>query len=111
MKHLITGGAILALIAVAACDDMESDMGSGMESTAMATSGPAELALFGDGYPNPGDPCRRAGESAVTSQYLDDASDLVACPPSTDAGLFAFTTKGTQVAQVDGWYLFSIPRR
>ncbi|WP_261400079.1 hypothetical protein [Leisingera daeponensis] len=73
--------------------------------------GPIHLALFGDGYPNAGDPCRRAGESAYTNQFLDDAADLVACPPGTDPGLFAYTTGGRQVAKVDGWYLFSIPRR
>lgn len=73
--------------------------------------GPSQLALFGNGYPNPGDPCRRAGESAYTNQFLDDAADLVACPPGTDPGLFAYTTGGRQVAQVEGWHLFSIPRR
>jgi hypothetical protein len=74
-------------------------------------SAPPQLALFGTGYPNTGDPCRRAGESAFTANYLDDAADLVACPPSTDAGLFAFTYGAQQVATLDGWYLFSIPRR
>lgn len=72
---------------------------------------PSQLALVGPGYPNAGDPCRRAGESAFTGQYLDDAADLVGCPPGTDPGLFAFTYNATQVAQLDGWYLFSVPRR
>ena len=72
---------------------------------------PASLPLFGDGYPNPGDPCRRAGESALTGDYLDDAADLVACPPSTDAGLFAYTYNASELARIDGWILFSVPRR
>ncbi len=72
---------------------------------------PPELALFGDGYPNAGDPCLRSGESAFTADYLDDAADLVACPPGTDPGLFAYTTGGREVARLGGWILFSIPRR
>lgn len=72
---------------------------------------PASLPLFGQGYPKPGDPCRRAGESAFTSPYLDDAADLVACPPNTDAGLFAFTHKASELARIQGWILFSVPRR
>lgn len=78
---------------------------------APAPQAPPALALFGSGYPAPGDPCRRAGESAFTSAYLDDAADLVGCPPSTDAGLFAFTYNATEVARLEGWYLFSVPRR
>lgn len=72
---------------------------------------PPQLALFGAGYPDAGDPCRRAGESVFTGQYLDDAADLVGCPPGTDPGLFAFTYNARQIAQLDGWYLFSVPRR
>lgn len=72
---------------------------------------PPQLALFGTGYPNARDPCRRSGESAFTGQYLDDAADLVGCPPGIDPRLFAFTYNARQVAQLDGWYLFSVPRR
>jgi uncharacterized protein YgiM (DUF1202 family) len=72
---------------------------------------PANLPLFGQGYPNPGDPCRQAGESSLTNRYLDDAADLVACPPNTDAGLFAYTYNATQLERVQGWILFSVPRR
>jgi hypothetical protein len=55
--------------------------------------------------------CRRAGESAFTNQFLSDAADLVACPPGTDARLFEFETGGREVARLDGWILFTIPRR
>ena len=72
---------------------------------------PANLPLFGGGYPNPGDPCRRVGESSLTNRYLDDAADLVACPPNTDAGLFAYTYNATELERVQGWILFSVPRR
>lgn len=72
---------------------------------------PAQLPLFGAGYRSEGDQCRRAGESAFTNQFLSDAADLVACPPGTDPGLFAFETGGTEVGRLDGWILFSVPRR
>ena len=98
----VTLGA--AGVFLAGCETTAPDNGSGF-------SGPAELALFGNGYPNAGDPCRRAGESAVTVDYLDDAADLVACPPSTDAGLFASMTGGREVGRYQGWILFSVPTR
>ncbi|MDF0598108.1 hypothetical protein [Psychromarinibacter halotolerans] len=97
-------GLAVASVTLVGCIDMEDDTPSGPDR-------PAELALFGTGYPNPGDPCLRAGESAFTATYLDDAADLVACPPGTDPGLFAYTTGGREVARLDGWIVFSIPRR
>jgi hypothetical protein len=72
---------------------------------------PESLGLFGAGYPQDGDLCRRAGETAFTNRFLDDAADLVACPPGTEAAAFAHATGGAEVARVDGWILFSIPRR
>lgn len=72
---------------------------------------PADVPLFGPGYRTEGDGCRRAGESAFTNQFLSDAADLVACPPGTDPGLFAFETGGREVARTDGWILFTVPRR
>lgn len=72
---------------------------------------PADLPLFGPGYRSEGDLCRRAGESAFTNQFLDDAADFVACPPGTDPGLFSFETGGREVGRLDGWILFSVPRR
>lgn len=72
---------------------------------------PADVPLFGSGFRTPDDMCRRAGESAFTNQFLGDASDLVACPPGTDPNLFAFETKGQEVARREGWILFTVPRR
>ena len=72
---------------------------------------PADVPLFGPGYRTAGDGCRRAGESAFTNQFLSDAADLVACPPGTDPRFFAFETGGREVARLDGWILFTVPRR
>ncbi len=105
MKHCSKLLALpLIALGMSACTSTPSDTPSGF-------TGPSELALFGDGYPNPGDPCRRAGESAVTSPYLDDASILVACPPSSDAGLVGYQLGGREVARYQGWILFSVPQR
>lgn len=96
--------ALPAALALAACEMPAPDMGQG-------ATVPAELPLFGPGYRSEGDICRRAGESAFTNQFLDDAADFVACPPGTDPGLFAFETGGREVGRLDGWILFSVPRR
>lgn len=102
----ISFAALPALVLLTAC--VEVSVPRPPES---GTAPPSELALFGSGYPNAGDPCRRAGESAFTGQFLDDAADLVGCPPGIDPGLFAFTYDARQVARLDGWFLFSVPRR
>ena len=72
---------------------------------------PEGLMLFGDGYPDAGDACRRAGETFLTNQFLDDAADLVACPPNADIDSFMATTGGREAARIDGWVLISVPRR
>ncbi|WP_138466077.1 hypothetical protein [Poseidonocella sp. HB161398] len=97
-------GLALVLGGLAGCSDTPPETGP-------ANIGPAELALFGDGYPEAGDPCLRAGETAYTNQYLSDAADLVACPPGTDAGLFTYDTGGAVLAEHEGWTLFTVPRR
>lgn len=99
--------ALPALLALGAC--------SSTQPTALPPTGgarmPTDVPMFGGGYRNSGDLCRRAGESAFTNQFLSDSADLVACPPGTDAGLFAFETGGKQVGRRDGWILFTVPRR
>jgi hypothetical protein len=96
--------ALPAALALTACVETAPD-------TSQGATVPAELPLFGPGYRSEGDLCRRAGESAFTNQFLDDAADFVACPPGTDPGLFTFETGGREVGRLDGWILFSVPRR
>lgn len=96
--------ALPAALSLTACVETAPD-------TPPGATVPAELPLFGAGYRSEGDLCRRAGESAYTNQFLDDAADFVACPPGTDPGLFAFETGGREVGRLDGWILFSVPRR
>lgn len=66
---------------------------------------PAGLPVFGDGFPNPGDPCRRIGESEQTVDYLDHSASLVGCLSADDA----VKVGGRVVATVEGVTLLSVP--
>jgi hypothetical protein len=77
-----------------------------------ATIWPASLTVFGDGYPNAGDPCRRVGESAATIDFLDDSAILVGCvgDATTEPAAVIIAAGGKAVGSVDGVTLISIPQ-
>ncbi|MDW3225061.1 MAG: hypothetical protein R8G34_19605 [Paracoccaceae bacterium] len=78
----------------------------------MPESTETTLPFFGTGYRFDGDVCRRLGEDAYTNQFLDDASDLVACPGGTEStDIFAKDANATELARREGYILFSVPRR
>jgi hypothetical protein len=71
----------------------------------LAAAWPTSLPVFGDGFPNPGDPCRRIGENELTVNYLDDSASLVGCLSADDAVKLG----GRVVATIDGVTLLSVP--
>jgi len=99
LKLFIAGAAMLSL---AACGGSSDEPDAAAEEIAVI---PESLAPFGDGYPNPGAPCRRLGESAATSNYLDDSAMLVGCPSEAAAE----TLGGKIVGNVEGVRLVSVP--
>jgi hypothetical protein len=66
---------------------------------------PASLTVVGDGYPGPGAPCRRIGESAATIDFLDDSAALVGCPSAEEAARLG----GKVLTTIDGVTLVSVP--
>lgn len=99
LKVIVAGASALAL---AACGENSAEPEAApAEELAVI---PESLAPFGDGYPNAGDPCRNLGESAATSNYLDDSAMLVGCPSEASAEALG----GNIVGNVDGVRLVSV---
>jgi len=83
----------------------DDDTASNPAGPAPEATWPASLMVFGDGFPNPGDACRRIGESQATMNYLDHTATLAGCLSAADAARLG----GRIVGTVDGVTLVSIP--
>lgn len=70
-----------------------------------AATWPASLKVMGDGFPNPGDACRKIGETEATVDFLDDSATLAGCLSADDAAKLG----GKIVGTVDGVTLVSVP--
>ncbi len=99
-RPVLAGASALVLIACGETADT-SEPEAPAEDVAVI---PETLAPFGDGYPASGDPCRRLGESAATSNYLDDSAILVGCPTEASAEALG----GEVVENIDGVRLVSV---
>lgn len=102
--RILGAGTTLALLA--ACNQQAP---AGNDAAAADAPGafdwPASLKVVGDGYPGPGAPCRRIGETAATVDFLDDSAALVGCPTPEEAAKLG----GTVLTAIDGVTLVSVP--
>jgi hypothetical protein len=77
---------LIAALGLAACGEPaalpKAESPASPAVSAPPATWPADLRVMGDGFPRAGDACRRLGESALTSNYLDDSAVLVGCPGS-----------------------------
>jgi hypothetical protein len=102
---------VLVLLASGCGKSVESPV-AGTPSAPVASAAPsapvwpATLNVVGEGFPNPGDPCRVVGESAATVDFLDHTATLVGCLDAADAARLG----GRTVGMVDGVTLVSVPR-
>ena len=103
-KQLVASFAVLpAALFVAGC--METPV-------EVAVSEPDPDLVFVRGYRSPSDECQLVGESAFTIDFLDDASDLVACPTGSSAMETLMSETGAQIiTQTNSFSFFSLAYR
>ncbi len=94
----------VAALALSGCQKVAEKSEAPAEA-AVQSAWPASLTVVGDGFPKAGDACRIIGESAATSNYLDDSATLAGCLSADDAAKLG----GKVVATVDGVTLVSVP--
>lgn len=99
--------AAALMLAATACGTQAPPTEGASEATEAVAAfvWPASLKVMGDGYPKPGDACRRIGETAATVDFLDDSATLAGCPTTDDAARLG----GKTVATIDGVTLVSVP--
>lgn len=106
MRAIIRVGSasITAALLLSGCQPPAEQAATPTAEPSQATW-PASLPVFGDGFPNPGDACRRVGESADTVDFLDHTATLAGCLSADDAAKLG----GRIVATIDGVTLVSVP--
>lgn len=101
-------GRLAILILMAGCSHAQT-MG---ESQTVQWDEVEGLRLSSIGYRATDDPCRRAGETALTIDYLDDAADLVACPTGDGSAADLIEQFGAwDVGGTQSYRLLSVPHR
>jgi len=96
--------AITATLILSACQHASNTSDTHADKAKQQTW-PASLTVVGNGFPNPGDACRKIGESAATVNYLDHTATLAGCLSKDDAEKLG----GRVVATIDGVILVSVP--
>ena len=107
MTKLITiglAGIATGLFTLAACD-RQTNIPEAIQE------GDPDL-YFVRGYRTANDPCKLTGETEFTSNFLDDAADLVTCPTGYEgAAEFIKSTGAMLVTHTQSYTLYSVPRR
>lgn len=104
-RFLITRLVVVTAATMLAACQQGDETASNQAGPVPEATWPASLMVFGDGFPNPGDACRRIGESQATMNYLDHTATLAGCLSAADAARLG----GRVVGTVDGVTLVSIP--
>ena len=102
-RSFAAAGALASSLLIAGCAEPPVEM---------AISEPDPDLVFVRGYRSPSDECQLVGESAFTIDFLDDASDLVACPTGSSAMETLMAETGAQiVTQTNSFTFFSLTYR
>ena len=106
MKQVIGVGLVLAL---AGCQDMPLETEAADTVIKSPTNDNLRLVR---GYRSTDDDCQLTGETAFTSNFLDDAADLVSCPSGSDAAQSLVEMYGArELAETGGYTVYTVPRR